>query len=63
MGIDLVPYTRVYTEMAARILTGRDEVAPDPQPATFVDGAANQRVLDAIRASSTSGQRVAISGA
>ncbi len=49
-GIDLAPYTRLFEAFAARIRgEGGDE---DPAPATFADGLAGQRVLDAIRRSS-----------
>ena len=52
-GMDLAPYTRLFSTFAARI---RGATGPfDPAPATFVDGLANQRVLDAIRSSSASG--------
>jgi hypothetical protein len=49
-GMDLVPYTRLYTVMRERIL-GHD-VPADPAAGSFVDGVANQAVVDAIRASS-----------
>jgi predicted dehydrogenase len=48
-GIDLVPYTRLCTTFLDRI-EGR-AVPDDPRPATFVDGVAGMRVLDAIRQS------------
>ena len=51
-GMDLAPYTRLYSVMRDRIL-GRD-VPDDPAAGTFVDGVANQAVVDAIRASSAS---------
>ena len=50
-GMDLAPYTRLYTLMREGIL-GHD-VPDDPAPGTFVDGVANQAVVDAIRASSS----------
>ena len=47
MGIDLAPYTRLFSAMKARI---EGDLRPlDPAPATFVDGVACQAVLDAIR--------------
>jgi predicted dehydrogenase len=51
-GMDLAPYTRVYAVMRDRVL-GYD-TPDDPAPGTFVDGVANQAVVDAIRASSAS---------
>ena len=57
-GMDLAPYTRLYTVMRERIL-GHD-VAEDPTAGTFVDGVANQAVVDAIRASDTTGARVEV---
>jgi predicted dehydrogenase len=51
-GMDLAPYTRLYALMRDRIL-GYD-TPDDPAPGTFVDGVANQAVVDAIRASSAS---------
>jgi predicted dehydrogenase len=50
MGIDLGPYTRLYSVFRDRIL-GRP-VPDDPRAATFADGVAIQAVLDAIRRSS-----------
>jgi hypothetical protein len=50
MGIDLVPYTRLYAVLRDRVL-GRP-VPDDPAAATFADGVACQAVMDAIRASS-----------
>jgi predicted dehydrogenase len=50
MGTDLVPYTRLYERLAAGIVGG--PIADEPAAATFADGVAVQRVLDAIRASS-----------
>jgi predicted dehydrogenase len=49
-GFDLGPYTKLAETMRDRIL-GK-ETAADPAPATFADGVAAQRVLDAIRKSS-----------
>jgi hypothetical protein len=53
MGIDLVPYTRLYGVLRDRVLG--QPVADDPAAATFADGVACQAVLDAIRASSAAG--------
>ena len=58
MGTDFGPFTRLAEVFRARI-EGR--ATPDwPAPATFDDGVANQRVMDAIRASADQGgvQRV-----
>ena len=49
-GFDLGPYTKLAECWRDRIL-GKD-IASDPAPATFADGLATQRVLDAIRRSS-----------
>jgi len=57
-GMDLAPYTRLYTVMRERIL-GR-KVGEDPTAGTFADGVANQAVVDAIRASDTTGARVEV---
>lgn len=48
-GFDLAPYTKLCALMRDRIL-GKD-IPDDPAPATFADGVAGQRVLDAIRLS------------
>jgi len=48
-GIDLAPYTRLCTTFRD-LIDGRP-VPDDPRPATFADGVALMRVLDAIRAS------------
>jgi predicted dehydrogenase len=53
MGIDRVPYTRLYEVLRDSAL-GRP-VSNDPVAATFADGVAGQSVLDAIRASSAAG--------
>jgi predicted dehydrogenase len=53
MGIDLAPYTRVYSVLRDRVL-GRP-VAADPAAATFADGAAVQAVMDAVHRSSDKG--------
>jgi predicted dehydrogenase len=58
MGIDLAPFTRLYDVMGA-LIQGRTFPA-DPQPATFADAVAGQRVLDAIRRSSAARERVAL---
>jgi hypothetical protein len=50
-GVNLAPYVRLYEIMRAR-LCGRP-VPDDPVAATFVDGLANQLVIDAVRASAT----------
>jgi predicted dehydrogenase len=52
MGIDLVPYARLYGVLRDR---ARGAEAGDPAAATFVDGVASQVVMDAIRASSRAG--------
>ncbi|MCP5058845.1 MAG: Gfo/Idh/MocA family oxidoreductase [bacterium] len=49
-GFDLGPYTKLAETLRDRILGL--ETAADPAPATFADGLAAQRVLDAIRKSS-----------
>ncbi len=50
MGIDLGPFTKLFEVMRDRI---RGLPVPDhPAPATFADGVALQRVLDAVRRSS-----------
>ena len=48
-GIDVVPYTRLCTTFRD-LIEGRP-VPADPPPATFADGLAATRVLDAIRRS------------
>jgi predicted dehydrogenase len=48
-GFDLGPYTRLFGVMRDRILC--KDIPDDPAPATFVDGLAGQRVLDAVRRS------------
>lgn len=50
MGIDLGPYTRLYEEFRRRL--AGEPAGRDPRPASFADGVAIQRVLDAIRTSS-----------
>lgn len=50
-GFDLAPYTKLCTLLRERVL-GRD-IPNDPAPATFADGVAGQKVLDAIRLSAT----------
>ena len=58
-GMDLAPYTRLYEVMRDRVLGY--EVPDDPVAGTFVDGVANQAVVDAIRSSSA--QRILDRGA
>jgi predicted dehydrogenase len=53
MGVDLAPYTRLYERLRDRA-AGRP-VSDDPVAATFVDGVATQRVLDAIHTSAAAG--------
>jgi predicted dehydrogenase len=50
MGIDLDPYTRLYTVLRDRVLGL--EVPDEPRTPTFADGVANQAVVDAIREAS-----------
>ncbi len=50
MGIDIGPYTKLFRVLRNR-MSGA-EVPNDPVPATFADGLAGQKVLDAIRESS-----------
>jgi predicted dehydrogenase len=50
MGIDLAPFTRIFETLAAR-MRGESGIT-DPTPATFADGLAVQKVLDAVRLSS-----------
>jgi predicted dehydrogenase len=59
-GIDLAPYTRLCSAFLARI-EGRP-VPDDPPPATFADGVADMRVLDAIRESARTHAWVEIEG-
>ena len=49
-GMDLSPYTRLYTVLRDRVLG--NSVPAEPVAATFADGVAGQAVLDAIRRSS-----------
>lgn len=57
-GIDLAPYSRIYETLAARM---RGEQGPtDPVPATFADGVAIQKVLDACRRSASEHRAVAL---
>lgn len=58
MGIDLGPFTRIFETLAAR-MKGEPGVT-DPAPATFADGLAVQKVLDAVRRSSREAGWVAI---
>ena len=57
-GFDLAPYTKLCALMRDRIL-GK-ETSNDPAPATFADGLAGQKVLDAIRLSNAEGRWVDI---
>ena len=57
-GLDLSPYTQLYTVLRDRILG--NSVEPDPAAATFADGVAGQAVLDAIRRSSREKSWVAV---
>ncbi len=59
-GMDLAPYTRLYEVMRERILG--HEVAADPVAGTFVDGVANQAVVDAVRESSATRTWVDVAG-
>jgi predicted dehydrogenase len=52
-GIDLGPYTRLAEVFRAQI--EGTKVGDTPEPATFADGVASMRVLDAIRRSAASG--------
>ena len=58
MGIDLDPYTRIFTVLRDRIL-GKP-VAADPVAGTFVDGVAIQAVMDAIHSSAKDGATVTV---
>jgi len=55
-GIEVGPYTRLAERFRARI--DDPGVALDPEPATFADGVATMRVLDAIRRSAREGRSV-----
>ena len=57
-GIDLAPYTRL-AETFRDLILGRP-IAPDPRPATFADGVAGMRVLDAIRRSAAERTWIAV---
>jgi len=58
-GLDLGPYTRLAEHFRARI-TG-NEPPPGPPPATFADGVADMRVLDAMRRSAAENRTRAVS--
>ncbi|MHB8463425.1 MAG: Gfo/Idh/MocA family protein [Acidimicrobiales bacterium] len=58
-GMDMAPWTRMAVTFRDLIL-GR-AIASDPAPATFADGVALMRVLDAIRASAADGRWVTVS--
>ena len=53
MGIDLAPYTRLYSVLVERC--AGHAVPTDPAAATFADGVACQAVMDAMHASSAAG--------
>ncbi len=57
-GFDLGPYTKLFALMRDRI-QGTDS-PNDPAPATFADGVAGQRILDAIRLSAKETRWVAL---
>ncbi len=57
-GIDLPPYTRLYAELASQMAGA--SAATDPAAATFHDGLASQRILDAIRRSAVEKRWVGI---
>jgi len=59
-GIDLAPYTRLCTTFRD-LIDGR-AVPDDPPPATFADGVAGMRVLDAICASAPTGAWIEVAG-
>lgn len=59
-GSHSAPYTRLASAFHDRIL-GKP-TAPDPVPATFADGLATMRVLDAIRQSSAARTWIPLSG-
>lgn len=58
MGFDVPPYTRLFSEMKARI-EGRKPGVPE-RAATFEDAVRGQAVLDAIRMSAETGQWQAV---
>jgi len=57
-GFDLAPYTKLCSIMRDRVLGL--ETSNDPAPATFADGVAGQRVLDAVRLAAAEQRWVAI---
>jgi predicted dehydrogenase len=57
-GLDLGPYTRLAEHFRARI--EGTPPPPGPQPATFADGVADMRVLDALRRSAAERATVAV---
>jgi predicted dehydrogenase len=57
-GLDLGPYTCLAT--AFHDLINGEPIAPDPAPATFVDGVAAMAVLDAARRSAAERRRVSV---
>ena len=58
MGIDLAPFTKIFESLAARMRG--ESGSTDPALATFEDGLAVQKVLDAVRKSSAEQRWVAI---
>ncbi len=59
-GLDLGPYTRLAEQFRARI--DGTPPPPGPEPATFADGVADMRVLDAVRRAAAEGTTVPIDG-
>ena len=59
-GVDLAPYTRLAKAFRSRIEGDSAAVPTDPAPATFADGLAAMRVLDAIRRSSAERRSVPV---
>jgi predicted dehydrogenase len=57
-GLDLGAYTRLAEHFRARIT--RTVPPPGPEPATFADGVADMRVLDALRRSAREGGSVGV---
>lgn len=58
MGSDLAPYTKLFENFRDQILAVKPE--GNIEPATFADGLAMQKVLDAVRLSSAEGRWVDI---
>jgi predicted dehydrogenase len=61
-GIDFGPSVRMY-ETFARLIAGDALAAGEPSPATFADGVASMRVLDAIRESARENRTVEVPSA